>query len=148
MTDTNVPRRRPRAGTIVFFTFISGSAASLVPLHHDIAPELLLIVLAACPLTAALLAPSLFGVYLIPLLGTVSGLCASAYLAAAGLSSLPPLCLLVPLLFVAAAAGMELSGRVRSCCTAAKFRVGFRRNKILLYLSATGSLISAYFIFR
>ena len=44
---------------------------------------------------------------------------------------------------------MEISGRVRMCCRSSpKLKSGGRRAEILLYLSAAGSLISAYFIFR
>ena len=59
------------------------------------------------------------------------------------------LCLLVPLIFNAAVSGMEISGKVRMCCRSSpKLKSGARRAEILLYLSAAGSLISAYFIFR
>lgn len=148
MPNGQNPLPRRKAEMVVFFAFVAGCAASAV-LKADVPRSALLpSIIAAAPLIL-LAAPSLTGVYLIPIVCAVLGLCVTRYIADEGLTRIPILCLLVPLIFIAAASGMEISGRVRMCCRSSpKLRSGGRRAEILLYLSAAGSLISAYFIFR
>lgn len=148
MPNGQNPLPRRKAETVVFFAFAAGCAASAL-LNAAVPPAALLpSIICAAPLVL-LAAPSLIGVYLIPVLSAASGLCVTGYIKAEGLAHVPVLCLLVPLIFIASSAGMELSGRVRMCCrTSPKLRPGGRRAELLLYLSAAGSLISAYFIFR
>ena len=141
-------RRGYSAGSLVFFAFAAGSALSLLPLCPEWTQSRLLAALVLCPALAALPALSLGGRLLILLLGVVSGFCAPRYIAAAGLSCLPLMCVLMPLMFIAAGSGMELSREIKERCSGAGFRAACRRDKILLYLSAAGSLISAYIIFR
>lgn len=148
MPNGQNPLPRRKAEMVVFFAFVVGCAASAV-LKADVPRSaLLLLIIAAAPLILPA-APSLIGVYLIPAVCAASGLCVTRYISAEGLARIPVLCLLVPLIFIAAASGMEISGRVRMCCRSSpKLKSGGRRAEILLYLSAAGSLISAYFIFR
>lgn len=142
------PLPHRKAEMVVFFAFAVGCAASAL-LKADVPPAALLpSIISAAPLIL-LAAPSLTGVYFIPAVCAASGLCVTEYIKAEGLTHIPVLCLLVPLIFLASSAGMEISGRVRMCCrTSPKLKSGGRRAEILLYLSAAGSLISAYFIFR
>lgn len=148
MPNGQNPLPRRKAEMVVFFAFVVGCAASAV-LKADVPRSaLLLSIIAAAPLILPA-APSLIGVYLIPAVCAASGLCVTRYISAEGLARIPVLCLLVPLIFNAAVSGMEISGKVRMCCRSSpKFKSGARRAEILLYLSAAGSLISAYFIFR
>lgn len=148
MPNGQNPLPRRKAEMVVFFAFVAGCAASAVLKTAVPRSVLLPSIIAAAPLIL-LAAPSLTGVYLIPIMCAVSGLCVTRYISIEGLTRIPVLCLLVPLIFIAAVSGMEISGRVRMCCRSSpKLRSGGRRAEILLYLSAVGSLISAYFIFR
>ncbi|MEI3062635.1 MAG: hypothetical protein V8S72_06670 [Oscillospiraceae bacterium] len=115
MPNGQNPLPRRKAEMVVFFAFVVGCAASAV-LKADVPRSaLLLSIIAAAPLIL-LAAPSLIGVYLIPAVCAASGLCVTRYISAEGLARIPVLCLLVPLIFIAAASGMEISGRVRMCC--------------------------------
>ena len=144
MPNGQNPLPRRKAEMVVFFAFVVGCAASAVLKTETLHGVLLPSIIAAAPLIL-LAAPSLTGVYLIPIVCAASGLCVTRYISAEGLARIPVLCLLVPLIFIAA----EISGRVRMCCRSSpKLKSGGRRAEILLYLSAAGSLISAYFIFR
>ena len=134
MPNGQNPLPRRKAEMVVFFAFVVGCAASAVLKTETLHGVLLPSIVAAAPLI---------------LVCAASGLCVTRYISAEGLARIPVLCLLVPLIFIAAVSGMEISGRVRMCCRSSpKLKSGGRRAEILLYLSAAGSLISAYFIFR